>query len=357
MTLVLGALRMSQRHAIIKKLPSVETLGSVSVVCSDKTGTLTSNEMRVVKMYTVPDGMMDLAANQHPKLSHALDQCLLGGNLCNNATLNDQGKAQGFPTDVALMDVLKLFQRGDARRQWDRTDEVPFRSESRFMSVTVRTAKGPTQVFAKGAPEVILSQCTSYEGVEGSTALTKDVRTMIQRAADEMSQYGLRVIAMATGSPQARHSLTFCGLQAMHDPPREGVLESIESLQQGGVQVIMITGDSETTALAIARQLHLLQGSGSIGVMTGREVEQLSDRQLQDRVLSTAVFARTTPQHKMRIVAALQAGGAVVGMTGDGGALRDAMSTETSERCACAQACRRRYCDGPRRHRRCKGSR
>lgn len=317
-TLVLGALRMSHRKAIIKKLPSVETLGCVSVVCSDKTGTLTSNEMRVVRCYTVPDGTVDVQQAAAHGPGAALRRSLLVGNLCNNAQRDANGKLVGSPTEVAMLLVLHTFGIDDARPQYRRVEEVPFRSETRSMSVTAQGAGG-THVFFKGAPEVVLGKCTNYIAADGSThPLTSDVRSAIQEAVRKMSYDGLRVLATAEAPQHARHSLTFAGLQGMQDPPRDGVVDAVSALQHGGVQVVMITGDSETTAVSIARQLQLLQGSGAVGVMTGREVETLSDRQLQECVRSVAVFARTSPQHKMRIVAALQASDAVVGVTGDG---------------------------------------
>ena len=178
-TLVLGALRMSHRKAIIKKLPSVETLGCVSVVCSDKTGTLTSNEMRVVRCYTVPDGTVDVQQAAAHGPGAALRRSLLVGNLCNNAQRDANGKLVGSPTEVAMLLVLQTFGIDDARPQYRRVEEVPFRSETRSMSVTAQGAGG-THVFFKGAPEVVLGKCTSYIAADGSThPLTSDVLSLI----------------------------------------------------------------------------------------------------------------------------------------------------------------------------------
>lgn len=315
-TLALGALRMSHRNAIIKRLPSVETLGCVSVICSDKTGTLTANEMRVVKTYTVPDGVQDVP--EHGKASDALARCLEVGTLCNNTETSPDGRWLGQSTEVAMLGVLGCFGLEDKRKEWTRTDEQPFRSDTKMMTVTGHYEnERQSTLFMKGAPEVVLRQCTQYQGPDGTPQLTDKVRDEIRGAIKSMSDRGLRVLAFAASPASHRPSYAFCGLQAMHDPPREGVADAIRTLHRGGVQIAMITGDAEPTAVAIAQELGLLQ-SGRAGVLTGPQIESLSEGQLRERVQSITVFARTAPEHKLRIVAALQSHAAVVGMTGDG---------------------------------------
>ncbi len=334
-TLALGVLRMSHRKAIVKKLPSVETLGSVSVICSDKTGTLTTNEMAVVSCFTAEDAIIDVAHHLSHKHSQALSRILLTGNLCNNSHRNELGTNVGQATDVALVNILRTFGLEDQRPYFRRSSEIAFDSESKFMAVTgVLSTAGvgaAETVYVKGAFEVVMDKCTTVLGADGSPVrLDEAWRTKFQQAADKLSSQGLRVVGFASGpsgSLDAR-TLTFAGLQAMQDPPRPGVKDAIASLARGGVQVVMITGDAEATAVAMARQLGILSSTSSSttsassasipGVLIGRQIDALTERQLQERIASVSVFARTTPRHKMAIIAAFQANGAVVAMTGDG---------------------------------------
>lgn len=339
-TLALGVLRMSNRKAIVKKLPSVETLGSVSVVCSDKTGTLTTNEMTVTKCWTAEDGILDVAEHMSHRHTQALSRMLLTGNVCNNSHRNETGMNVGQPTDVALVNILKVFGLEDQRPYFKRSGEVAFDSETKFMAVTgaLATGFGPGSrgggsgelVYLKGAFEVVLDKCSTILGSDGSpTRLDEGWRKKVAEAATKLSSQGLRVVGFATGpsgSLEGR-SLTFSGLQAMQDPPRPGVKEAIAQLARGGVQVVMITGDSEVTAVAMARQLGILPPSSSSssttttatpGVLTGRQIDLLSERQLVELIPTISVFARTTPRHKMSIISAFQTSGSVVAMTGDG---------------------------------------
>lgn len=325
-TLALGALRMSRQNAILKNLPSVETLGCVSVICSDKTGTLTANEMRVVKTFTVPDGVQDVpeSADADASLPRALARCLEVGMLCNNTETGKDGQLIGQSTEVAMLRVLPKFGLHDRRGEWVREHETPFRSDTKMMDVTGHyrsDSHGTPQLLLKGAPEVVLRQCTLYHTATEPQKLGDDVRQQIRDAISELANSGLRVLAMASASapaPHQRPTLAFCGLQAMHDPPRPGVADAVQKLHRGRVHVAMITGDSEVTAAAIARQLGLVASSGRVDVLTGPQIEKLSDRQLRERVRSVTVFARTAPEHKLRIVSAFQSHNEVVGMTGDG---------------------------------------
>ncbi|KAJ6488267.1 Ca-transporting ATPase [Mycena vitilis] len=378
-TLALGVLRMAKRKAIVKRLHSVEALGSVSVICSDKTGTLTKNEQTVTEAYAV-DEIVRL--DPPPAvLSAAIRKTFDIGAICNNASMarNEEGIFVGQSTDVALLNVLHGLGLPDRRPTFKRLSERPFNSEHKFMAVSgVHTEEslapagnGARELYyIKGAIDTVLERCKFYYVNDESTpALDATTRRVILGKAQGVAARGLRVVGMAfglstggTGTPAGSRSrspsndgsgsereswnLIFVGFQAMHDPPRKGVADSIALLQAGGVQVVMITGDAEETALSIARALGLKVGSqhghghghangngssvdlGSSALagggasspfcLTGKAIDQMSKAQLKERVGTVTVFARTTPRHKMAIVEAFQSRGAVVAMTGDG---------------------------------------
>ncbi|GAA5981415.1 hypothetical protein JCM10908_004102 [Rhodotorula pacifica] len=324
-TLALGVLRMSKRHAIVKKLPSVETLGSVSVICSDKTGTLTTNVMTVTKAYTVDHGIFDLDRGAITlSSSDSRAPMFLIGNLCNHAH-SDKGKYRGQATEVALMNVLQQVGLSDQRPFFTRKSEVAFSSDTKTQSATGSftfqgtSASGPDSTYLSGALEPVLARCQTYLREDNSTApLDAGTTKLVTSKAVELAALGLRVVAMAYGPDP--NALTFAGFQGMMDPPRPGVADAITKLSAGGIHVVMITGDSEETAVAIARQLGIrtTPGTSRIGVLTGKEIDALSQRQLTDRIGGVTVFARTTPRHKMAIIEAYQSRGAVVAMTGDG---------------------------------------
>ncbi|KAJ7099347.1 Ca-transporting ATPase [Mycena belliarum] len=366
-TLALGVLRMAKRKAIVKKLHSVEALGSVSVICSDKTGTLTKNEQTVTEAYTV-DEIVTLDPPPST-LSIAIRKTLEIGALCNNAAMvrNEEGIFVGQSTDVALLNILHVFGLPDRRTSFRRVSERPFNSEQKYMSVSgvhsdalSLSANGGSRemYYIKGSIETVLERCKFYYVNDESTpALDVSTRHVILSKAQAVASRGLRVVAMAfglgagstpAGSRSPSHdgeerenwNLVFAGFQAMLDPPRKGVADSIALLQAGGVQVVMITGDAEETALSIARALGLkvgsqharggslrdaddlgssaLAGAGNTHCLTGKAIDQMSKAQLKERVGTVTVFARTTPRHKMAIVEAFQSRGAVVAMTGDG---------------------------------------
>lgn len=360
-TLALGVLRMSKRNAIVKRLPSVETLGSVSVICTDKTGTLTENHMTVVKLYTMQDGVVDVDQSKKrspddKKLSSALARTLLVGNICNRAVVDREGSLNGSPTEVAMIDVLTPFGWEDRRHSFHQTDEVPFDTNWKYMTVvgslSASAAKHGCERkeggYTKGAPEAVLARCSHTLDTNGKTVeLTENLRGEIGEMLHKLSSEGLRVLATATGPSlskadhdagpeEVRKSLTFCGLHALQDPPRKGVKPAIEDLSRSGVHIVMVTGDAPTTAVGIAKQLGILHhnipppsssnggdtstraGVTSSGVMTGSQVDQMSAQQLREIAPSISVFARTTPRHKMAIVSAFQEAEQVVAMTGDG---------------------------------------
>ncbi|KAG0244799.1 High affinity Ca2+/Mn2+ P-type ATPase-like protein [Actinomortierella wolfii] len=356
-TLALGVLRMANRKAIIKKLPSVETLGSVNVVCADKTGTLTMNQMTVTKLFTLAEGFpVDLDQSRivdvdvHPGLRRLVQV----GNLCNNAFMDEHSKWIGQPTDIALMELVRDLKLEDERLVQERISEFPFNSDQKFMHVrcaplpggkfggvkqtaphaieatnnaTSQTGSHGT-IYFKGAIEPVLERCTTYYRSEHSQpTLDAAAKDRVMAQANEMANHGLRVLAMAYGSDLER--LTFAGIVAMHDPPRPGVEDSIRTLVGSGVKVVMITGDADATALSIARRLGFPLNPGKQSCMTGAELESLTERQLQEVIGNISVFARTTPKHKMAIVSAFQAKGCIVAMTGDG--VNDAPALKLAE--------------------------
>ncbi|KAF8262296.1 Ca-transporting ATPase [Lactarius quietus] len=373
-TLALGVLRMAKHKAIVKKLHSVEALGSISVICSDKTGTLTRNEQTVTELYTVDEHVrIDPSSPAPPaRVSAALRKTLEVGALCNNAsaTRKEDGDFIGQATDVALLNALFLFNLPDPRQTFTRLSERPFSSETKSMAVSgTHTAAGQTNLgasqlnnatrevcYVKGSIEALLQRCKFYYVAEDSTpALDANMRSVIAGKAQAAAARGLRVLAMAYGygsvessnstqnssaaspapSPAPAQSmssssnghlyaekekahLVFAGFAAMLDPPRKGVKDSVALLQSGGVQVVMITGDAEETALSVARSLGLRGATSAGGCLTGAALDRMSPAQLSERVGNVSVFARTSPKHKMAIVGAFQARGAVVAMTGDG---------------------------------------
>ncbi|KAG1740828.1 uncharacterized protein EDB91DRAFT_1052827 [Suillus paluster] len=365
-TLALGVLRMSKRKAIVKKLHSVEALGCISVICSDKTGTLTKNEQTVTEIYVVDENIQ--VDELRSPISPAVRKVLEIGSLCNNSSMSRDGEGAyvGQSTDVALLNVLSSFDVPDQRHSFTRLSEKPFNSEQKYMAVsgihthstTLYSGSPREMYYIKGSIDAILDRCKFYFVTDGSTpALDAGTRGVILKNAQATASRGLRVIAMAYGygsidsprqdsalSQQSMHrstqltplsrtpvpdedktNLVFVGFQAMFDPPRKGVADAIGLLQNGGVQVVMITGDAEQTALAIAQKLGLRVGptrthDGQLRnyCLTGKDLDQMSKAQLIERVGSVSVFARTTPRHKMAIVEAFQARGAIVAMTGDG---------------------------------------
>lgn len=350
-TLALGVLRMADQRAIMRRLPSVETLGSVNVICSDKTGTLTRNKMAVTSVWTVGMGVdpakhpwltiddghhhhgyltnvvpgsmgtdIVTANTQHYTLTPAIARALQVGNLCNNVrTSSETGKHVGNPTDMALIDLLGKFGLQDVRHKAEnkRTGETPFSSARKWMAV----ATEGNRLNVKGATERIITHCTKYINNEGKeTHLDDNSKRAILHISDALANQGSRVIALAYAHSQnTSHldDLVFAGLTGMYDPPRPGVGQSIQKLMQGGVRVMMITGDSEATAKSIAIQIGLPL-TGDYAVMNGETLDKLSTEELAQAISYVTVFARATPEHKVKIVRALQARGDVVAMTGDG---------------------------------------
>ncbi|KAK9476446.1 hypothetical protein V1514DRAFT_311422 [Lipomyces japonicus] len=329
-TLALGVLRMAKRRAIMRRLPSVETLGCVNVICSDKTGTLTMNHMTVTKAWTIDmPQLLDVVDGLSADGDNALMNTLVIGSNCNNSRYNQDDRSYaGPPTDIALSEVLEKFRLEDVRNSRVRVHETPFSSTRKWMGVASKTEESASStIHVKGAYEIVLKFSNHILNSSNKTLPLDAARKQkIIDAAESMAQKGLRVLGFALGTGETTENpsgLTFTGLLGMYDPPRPNVTKSIWRLAQGGVKVIMITGDNEVTASTIARQIGipLYGGSGSVrgkAVMKGEEIESMNDIELQEAINTVTVFARVSPEHKMKIVRALQGRGDVVAMTGDG---------------------------------------
>ncbi|KAK9475377.1 uncharacterized protein V1510DRAFT_409041 [Dipodascopsis tothii] len=324
-TLALGVLRMAKRRVIMRRLPSVETLGCVNVICSDKTGTLTMNHMTISKLWTAEmSDPTEVRDGMDAKSNVAMLTSLLIGSNCNNSQfVSDEGKYIGSPTDIALAEVMEKFGLEDVRPSRVRVQETPFSSTRKWMGVATKiNDTSAATVHVKGAFEIVLKFCTSVMAHDGKAVPLDEKRhAEILAAAEGMARQGLRVIGFATASGESSAepaNLTFTGLMGMFDPPRKDVAKSLWRLTQGGVKIIMITGDSEVTATSIAKNIGLPMFAGDKAVMKGETLDQLSEEELQNAISSVTVFARATPEHKLKIVRALQGRGDVVAMTGDG---------------------------------------
>jgi magnesium-transporting ATPase (P-type) len=339
-TLAIGVQGMARRNAIVRRLPAIETLGSVSVICSDKTGTLTRNEMAVVSIATAkrlfrvsgvgyaPLGGFSLDRREIEVREYPLLQEIArSGHLCNDASLhevNGQWTIDGDPMEGALLAVACKagLDLDTEAKSFPRTDVIPFDAEHRFMATLHHSHTGDGFIYVKGAPERILEMCAQQRGFDGDAALDTDYW---HSQAEEIAASGQRILAVAMKTTNASHTvlrfddvevgLTFLGLFGLIDPPREEAIAAVAECQAAGIHVKMITGDHAGTAMAIAQQLGLENPSA---ILTGHDLDSLDDEILRRRVQDTAVFARTSPEHKLRLVMALQAEGAVVAMTGDG---------------------------------------
>ncbi|PMB23444.1 cation-translocating P-type ATPase [Fischerella thermalis] len=351
-TLAIGVSRMARRHAIVRKLPAVETLGSATVICSDKTGTLTENQMTVQAIYAgnqnytvtgvgyVPQG--EILLNEKPvnwDNSSALQECIKAGLLCNDSHLekkNGQWQVVGDPTEGALIAVANKvgITRSSLEEEMPRLDVIPFESEFQYMATLHETSsfasdKKQGTIYVKGSVEAILKRCQKMLDVEGNL-IPLDAET-IHQEVDAMAHQGLRVLAFAkktvpdvetlcTTSLQhadIENDLIFLGLQGMIDPPRTEAIKAVQACQEAGIQVKMITGDHAVTAQAIARSMGFNK-NGEVLAFTGSQLAQMGKSELATAIEDGVVFARVAPEQKLRIVEALQSRGEVVAMTGDG---------------------------------------
>ncbi len=300
--LSIGVTKMAKRNSIIRKLPAVETLGCSKVICSDKTGTLTQNKMKVVEIKASnPSFIMEL------------------GTMCTDCKVyNKKGKIEilGEPTEMAIVDVATRNGKNkeELYKLMPRINELPFDSNRKMMTTIHKLEKNKYRIITKGAPDVLLNRCISID------------RTKIQKENEQMANKALRVIAIAykdvdnlpinIDSSNIESNLNFVGLMGMIDPPREGVKEAVEECKKAGIKTVMITGDHISTAKAIAEKLGILENKDK--AITGQELDKIPQEVLEKEIENYSVFARVTPEHKVRIVKAWQKTGAVVAMTGDG---------------------------------------
>ena len=316
--LSIGVQRMAKRNAVIRRLPAVETLGSATVICSDKTGTLTQNRMTVTAACTA-DGMLDLKSGEAHRLFAA------GALCCNAGVSGRKGKytADGEPTENAV--VLAAVQHGCAleelKHRYPRVQEIPFTSKSKRMTTIHRSSDGSLFAIAKGAPDILLKSCSNVMVNGKSVPMSEARRRAVSDANARLASQALRVIAIAckpvagTADP-AESGLCFMGLLGMEDPPRKEAKEAVRICKSAGIIPVMITGDHIATADAIAQKLGILEkGCRSV---TGAELDRMGSDELLANIRSIRVFARVSPEHKVRIVKALQEKGEVVAMTGDG---------------------------------------
>ncbi|NMD69446.1 calcium-translocating P-type ATPase, SERCA-type [Bacillus sp. DNRA2] len=342
--LSLGVQRMIKKNAIVRKLPAVETLGCASVICSDKTGTMTQNKMTVThlwsggRIWTVdgvgyqPKGTFyDRDRPCSPDSEKALQQLLMFGMLCNHAEIakkNEEFIIDGDPTEGALLvaGMKAGYGRNQLLKQFEIVNEFPFDSTRKMMSVIVKDQTGKHFVITKGAPDVLLGKCQSALWDNKTQYLNAESKTNVQNAINELASQALRTIAIGfkplqtntliLHETEAEKDLIFIGLQGMIDPPRPEVKQAVKECREAGIKTVMITGDHVITAKAIAKQLGILTGKAK--VLEGKALSEMELDELEEVVDDVAVFARVSPEHKLKIVKALQNRGHIVAMTGDG---------------------------------------
>jgi Ca2+-transporting ATPase len=335
-SLAIGVQHMVKRNALVRRLPAVETLGSTSVICSDKTGTLTKDEMTARKLYTTERTLTISGSGYEPEGAFSLDgsvvepspqeaELLLAAALVSDAHLvrddtHGGWHIKGDPTEGAMIVAAAKagLQKDDVDLQFPRIGEIPFTSEAKRMTTLHSIASGQV-AYAKGAPETILDSCSRQLTGRGEVALEDADRDAILEAVQQMAGEALRVLAVATKADatleDAEHDMTFLGLVGMIDPPRPEAKAAIERCEQAGIRVVMITGDHPLTAQAVARELGLFKTGRAV---TGAELEDMSDEELERDVETIEVYSRVSPAHKLRVVTALQERGHVAAMTGDG---------------------------------------
>ena len=313
--LSIAVTKMAKRNAIIRKLPAVETLGSSKVICSDKTGTLTENNMKVV----------EIIGNKNKILEY--------GALCCNCEINE-GVVEGEPTEVA---IVKEAVKEKQNKVLPRICEIPFDSNRKLMTTVNELENGKYRIITKGAPEILLSICDYYEENNTVHNMNSTFLSKIKNKNEKMAEKALRVLGVAyldvdimpkeISADFLEKGLIFEGLIGMIDPPRKGVKEAVLACRRAGIKTVMITGDHITTAKAIAKDLEILRGREL--AITGQELDKIPDSKLEKDIMNYSVFARVTPEHKVRIVKAFQKTGAVVAMTGDG--VNDAPALKKSD--------------------------
>ncbi|MEM3570199.1 MAG: cation-translocating P-type ATPase [Thermoproteota archaeon] len=342
--LALGAREFAKRNAIVRRLSSAESLGAVTVICSDKTGTITKGEMTVRKLYAEgklfevtgvgyePKGEFRLGDNQ-VEPSGSLEMLLRIGALCNNASLRGNGQKDtweifGDPTEGALIVAAAKagLEKEVLEERFPRIGEIPFTSERKRMTTIHKAPSGEIHAYMKGAPEIVLEKCTHVLENGEEKPLTKERRKMILEVNEQLAGDALRMLGMAYRrlpenmekyeEEAVEKEMVFIGLQGMIDPPREEAIEANKLCQKAGIKTVMITGDHKLTAVAVAREVGIFK-EGDL-VLTGEELDRVSDEEFEKIVEKVTVYARVSPEHKLRIVNALKKKGHIVAMTGDG---------------------------------------
>ena len=311
--LSLGVQRMAKSNAVIRRLPAVETLGAATYICSDKTGTLTQNKMTVTAACS--------ASDEIPLTGDAAKKLFALAALCCDAKHTGKGEVSGEPTEAAIVAAAERSgtDTEKLRRKMPRTDEVPFSSERKMMSVAIKDGDKAITV-AKGAPDVLIKHCTDIILNGRKIPMTSALREKILRLNSSLTDRALRVIAVAAGDTKNgkpdETDLAFCGLIGMEDPPRKEAYEAVKTCRRAGITPVMITGDHAGTACATAKKLGILSRSGEC--LTGAQIDKMGENEFAQAVRTCRVYARVTPEHKVRIVKALRAHGEIVAMTGDG---------------------------------------
>ncbi len=347
-TLALGVKRMVKRKALIRKLPAVETLGSTNIICSDKTGTLTQDEMTIKKVYVfdrlldvtgsgyAPEGkILENGVEINPLNDKQIFEVVISGILCNDASLSyaeNEWQIVGDPTEGSIVVLAKKIgiEPDNIKSVYPRITEIPFSSETKKMT-TVNQFNDKKIAISKGAPEIILGQCNYYYNGEEKKQLTEEIRNRILQVYREMAESALRAIAVAkkeiiNEENDYESNQTFLGIFGMIDPPREEVKDAIKICETAGIKPIMITGDHKITAVAIAKELGIMKDGIAIA---GHELEMMKDGELENVIDNVEVFARISPVHKQKIVDALIKKGNIVAMTGDG--VNDAPSLKRAD--------------------------
>lgn len=322
--LAVGTKDMAKKQAIIRKLPAVETLGSTSVICTDKTGTLTQNKMTVVDffMYGVNKAKVEEKNNNSSQVE-AMD---LSSTLCNDSEVTETGKEIGDPTEIALLRFAE--KRGidykELREKYNRLSEIPFDSDRKLMS-TVNSINGNAIMFTKGAPDVVFARSNTVLNNGEVEEMTEEIKNEYRKVNEDFSNRALRVLAFAVKDVPDENfvpcledetEMTLVGLMAMIDPPREQVYDAVKEATGAGIKTVMITGDHKTTASAIAREIGIMSEDDIS--LTGKELDELSDIELKEKLEHITVYARVSPENKIRIVKAWQEKGYITAMTGDG---------------------------------------
>ncbi len=359
-SLALGVQRMLKRNALIRKLPAVETLGCASIICSDKTGTLTENKMTVRKIYAAGYQLSVTGNGYNTEGSFVVDNkpydplrvegiklALEIGAICNNSVISHTSnessamgkiksifskqntlKISGDPTEIALTIAASKagITQSSLSSGYTRIDELPFDSDRKCMSVVCRNARGEIFVFTKGAPDMIIDKCTRIMSARGTIKLDELTKRSITRINDTMANDALRVMGLAyrkletgvynSGTKNVENDLIFVGLMGMIDPPRKEAIEAVRKCRLAGIKPVMITGDHKLTATAIARELNIYTDEDN--VLTGTELEKMTETELERVAESVSVYARVSPKHKLMIVRVLKKLGHIVAMTGDG---------------------------------------